>query len=82
MRRRAGWPVLLLLLLAGAVGGTVVGEAVSSSIPVLARSISIGVEPPIGVDLSVLRLTFGFSLRINVLSVLGMVLSIMVYRRL
>lgn len=82
MRRRPGWHILLLLLLAGAVAGTVVGQAAAPSVPFLGESISIGLEPPFVFDSSVLKVTFGFLLRINICSVLGMVFGYIAYRKL
>ena len=40
-----------------------------------------GLETPIVLDLSVLKLTFGLMFKINIASIIGMVLAIFIYKK-
>lgn len=81
MRRRGGWFTVLLVLLAGAVAGSVAGQALAGQAPLLGRSVSVGLQPPVTLDLSVLSLTLGFVLRLNLGAAIGLLLALLVYRR-
>lgn len=78
--RRNGW-VLLLVLLCGIIIGGFVGEVLGNIIPVLNYGYSLGVSPHT-YDLRILKLTFGLSFNINMFSILGIIISIIIYRRL
>ena len=41
-----------------------------------------GLTDPISLDLSVLKITFGLWIKINIASILGMVLAIFIYRKI
>lgn len=78
--RRNGW-VLLLVLLCGIIIGGFIGEVLGNLIPVLKYGYSLGVSPHT-YDLRILKLTFGLSFDINMFSILGIIISIIIYRRL
>ncbi|MBE3518866.1 MAG: DUF4321 domain-containing protein [Firmicutes bacterium] len=70
MRRNSRLWLLVLLLAAGAIVGSIIGEIVGGTWPnlaILARGFRVGVVPPFTLDLNVLTVTFGFSLHLNVL---------------
>ena len=77
-RERSPW-ILLLVLLFGALVGSLVGEVLSAYLPVLGRSVGLGLEPPATLNLFVLTVTFGFRLKANVGSALGILLSLMLW---
>ena len=41
-----------------------------------------GLQTPLVLDLSVLKLTFGLMFKINIASIIGMVLSIFIYKKI
>ena len=75
--------VFLVFLLSGLVIGGLLGK-LASGIPWLwwlSYEQSFGLKSPLVLDLSVLKLTFGFMVNINVASIIGMILAIFIYRK-
>lgn len=73
---------LFLLLLSGIVLGGFIGTLVSG-IPFLSwlnYGQSFGLENPVVLDLGILVLTFGLSIRITVASIIGVLIAILIYR--
>jgi len=73
--------VLLILLLVGAIFGSIIGAALEHVLPILAYGKTIGVDPFM-VDLSILQLTFGLKLSLNLSGIIGLLLAFFIYRRL
>ena len=74
--------ILLLLLLSGIVLGGFIGS-LASSVPFLSWlnfGQSFGLNDPLVLDLGVLIITFGLSIKITLASLIGVVLAIIVYR--
>ncbi len=80
--------VLIVILILGALIGSVIGEVVGALThggylaAILAKGINPGITPPAVLDLKVLTLTLGVTMRINLASVLGIALALLVYRKL
>ena len=76
--------ILLVFLLAGLVVGGLLGKLASSVSWLwwLSYEQQFGLETPIVLDLSVLKLTFGLMFKINIASIIGMVLSIFIYKKI
>jgi len=80
--------VMLAILILGALIGSVIGEVIAALTPdgyvaaIFAKGISPGITPPAILDLKVLTLTLGVTMRINLASVLGIAIALLVYRRL
>jgi hypothetical protein len=80
--------VLFVILILGALIGSVIGEVIAALAPggyveaIFARGINPGIAPPAVLDLKVLTLTLGATMRINLASVLGIVLAVLIYRKL
>ena len=75
--RRRQLAAITLILFLGIVVGTVVGEVIGIMLPegktvrdvfVNSKSFHVG---PIHIDLAVFSFTFGFSLKVNLMSVIG-----------
>lgn len=79
-RDRNPW-LLLLLLLVGLVIGGVIGDIFRDSIKWLGYSKSIGISPTT-LDLNVIKLTFGFTMSINLASIIGIVIALLIFSRL
>ena len=75
--------ILLVFLLAGLVVGGLLGRLASSVSWLwwLSYEQQFGLETPIVLDLSVLKLTFGLMFKINIASIIGMVLAIFIYKK-
>ena len=76
--------ILLVFLLAGLVIGGLLGK-LASGVPWLwwlSYEQEFGLESPIVLDLSVVTLTFGLMFKINVASIIGMILSIFIYKKI
>ncbi len=75
--------ILLVFILSGLVIGGLLGKLASniSWLWWLSFEESFGLQDPLVLDLSVLKLTFGLAFRINVASIIGMVLAIFIYRK-
>ena len=76
--------LLLVFLLAGLVIGGLLGKLASnvSWLWWLSYEQEFGLESPIVLDLNVLKLTFGLMLKINVASIIGMIMSIFIYKKI
>jgi len=83
-----GLGLVLLIVTAGLVLGSLLGELVASLLPtglihdLLTRGPQIGLTPPATLDLRFVALTFGMMLKVNVVAVFGVVLAAFALRRL
>jgi hypothetical protein len=88
MAARRGLGLMVLIVAAGLVIGSLLGELVGGLLPaglvhdLLTRGPQIGLTPPATVDLRFAALTFGMMLKVNVVGVLGVVLAAFALRRL
>ena len=88
MAASRGLGLILLIVVAGLVIGSLLGELVASFLPngmihdLLTRGPQIGLSPPATVDLRVMALTFGMMLKVNVVGLLGVVVAAFALRRL
>ncbi len=73
---------LFLLLLSGIVLGGFIGDIVAGipGFSWLAYGQSFGLTSPIVLDLGILVLTFGLSIKITIASIIGVLLAILIYR--
>ena len=76
--------ILLVFLLAGLVVGGLLGRLASSVSWLwwLSYEQEFGLQTPLVLDLSVLKLTFGLMFKINIASIIGMILSIFIYKKI
>lgn len=83
MRSKNGW-VLLIMLLSGIVLGGFLGMLTQnvSGLGWLDYGRSFGLESPLVLDLGLLVLTFGLTIHISIASIIGVVLAIIIYRKL
>ena len=82
-----GYGVLILFVITGAVLGGILGEiimdipALSSIATYLVHQYAILDLSPIMINLYVIKLSFGFALHPNLISILGVVLAIFLFKR-
>ena len=75
--------ILLVFLLSGLVIGGLLGELASKVdwLWWLSYGEEFGLAEPVALDLSVLKITFGCMIRINISSIIGMAIAIFIYRK-
>ena len=76
--------ILLVFILWGIVVGGLLGELASKVewLWWLSYGQSFGLSQPITVDLSVIQLTFGLTFKINISSIIGMILAVFIYKKM
>lgn len=81
MRSKNSW-VLLLMILSGIVLGGFIGE-MAEGIPFLSWlnfGESFGLKDPLVLNLGILVITFGLTIRITMASIIGVIIAVLVYR--
>ena len=75
--------ILMIFILSGIVIGGLLGGLASNIdwLWWLSYSQSFGLENPIVLDLSVIKITFAFMFKISISSIIGMVLAIFIYKK-
>ena len=82
-----GFFVWLLFFLAGAIIGGLLGEAIAGSsalgglAPYLTKKHLIFDMPPASINLFIAQIKFGFTLQPNLISVIGVVVAMFLFRR-
>ncbi|MBE5941392.1 MAG: DUF4321 domain-containing protein [Lachnospiraceae bacterium] len=79
--RKNNW-VLVIILLCGIVLGGYIGT-LASKVPFLtwlSYGNTFGLTSPVVLDLGILVLTFGLTIHINLASIIGLIIGIIVYR--
>lgn len=81
MKNKNAW-ILLLLLLTGIVLGGFVGELTDgiAGLSWLNFGQAFGLSEPLVLNLGILVITFGFSIRITMASIIGVIIAILTYR--
>ena len=83
-----GAGLVLLVIIAGLVVGSLLGELLGSLLPsglaqdLIAKGPTIGLTPPASLDLRFLALTFGLSLKVNLVGIVGIVIAALTLRKL
>ena len=82
VRDKSIW-ILIVFILSGLVIGGLLGELAGQFdfLWWLAYGQSFGLESPLSLDLSIVKITFGFMLNINIASIIGMAIGIFIYRK-
>ena len=76
--------ILLVFILSGLVVGGLLGELAAKVdwLWWLSYSQSFGLENPIVLDLSVVKITFALMFRISISSIIGLILDIFIYKKM
>ena len=82
-RDKSFW-ILLIFILSGLVIGGLLGDLAANvnGLWWLSFGQEFGLESPFILDLSILSITFSFSIKINIASIIGMALAIFIYRKI
>ncbi len=84
MKKSRSTTALLILLLCGVVLGGFIGTLASGigALSWLDYGQTFGLTNPLMLDLGVMSITFGLTIRISIASILGVVIAILIYRLL
>ena len=76
--------ILILFILCGLVIGGLLGELASKVdfLWWLSYGEEFGLEEPIVLNLQVITITFGLMFKINISSIIGMILAIFIYKKI
>ena len=76
--------ILVLFILSGLVIGGLLGELAGNIdfLWWLGYGESFGLSSPIVLNLNVLQITFGLTFKINIASILGVIIAIVIYRKI
>lgn len=80
-RNSKGMGYLLLILLTGAIIGGIAGDILGNYLAAFEPDWVIGMTKPVELDLYLIKLTLGLTLRLNLGSIIGMLLSLIGYMR-
>lgn len=83
IRDKGIW-ILMIFILSGLVIGGLLGNLASEVdfLWWLGYGESFGLESPVELDLNIIRLTFSVSFKINIASIIGLVLAIFIYKKI
>lgn len=75
--------ILMLFILSGLVIGGLLGELAGQVdfLWWLSYGQSFGLSSPIQLDLNILTISFGLMFKINIASIIGLIIAILVYRK-
>lgn len=76
--------ILLIFILSGLVVGGLIGELTQSIdwLWWLSFGQEFGLSNPIELNLSIVTITFGLMFKINIASIIGMVIAIFIYKKM
>lgn len=76
--------ILLLFILSGIVVGGLLGSLAAhvDFLSWLSYGEEFGLANPIELDLSVIKITFGLMFKINIASIVGIILAIFIYKKI
>jgi hypothetical protein len=77
-----GLGFLIVLLIIGGLIGSLLGLALGNVWPVMNQTLPVIGFEPVTIDLSIIILTFGFTLQLNVASTIGLLLAFIIYFKL
>lgn len=75
--------ILLVFILSGLVVGGLLGDLAGKVdfLWWLSYGQDFGLSSPIELDLSIVQISFGLMFRINIASIIGMIIAILIYRK-
>ena len=76
--------ILILFILCGIVVGGLLGQLASQVdfLWWLSYGQSFGLSAPIELDLNIVQISFGLMFKINVASILGMIIAVFIYKKI
>lgn len=82
MKEKNIW-ILLIFILSGLVVGGLLGDLAGKVdfLWWLGYGESFGLTSPLELDLSIIKLTFGITFKINISSIIGLILAVFIYKK-
>ncbi|KRQ88138.1 hypothetical protein ABG79_00308 [Caloramator mitchellensis] len=80
-----GYGYLFILMLIFGLAGGIIGEILGNSVNTLyflKRDFVLGISKPLSVDLKLIAITFGILFKVNILSVVGLILGFIIYKKM
>lgn len=76
--------ILILFILSGLVIGGLIGELASKVdfLWWLSYGQSFGLSSPLELDLNIVKLTFGLMFKINIASIIGVIIAVIIYHKM
>lgn len=74
------WFIIFLGAVCGSLAGDILGNNLSS-LSFLKNSYAIGMSTPVVLNLKVMDITLGLNFNINIMTIIGIILAIILYRR-
>lgn len=74
----------IFVILLGGICGTILGDLIGtrfSNFVFLKSAYTIGTSKPLILDLKIMSLTLGVSFNINIMTIIGIILAILLYRK-
>lgn len=76
--------LLILLIILGGILGTFLGDILGSKIPglnFLKTLYTIGTTSPLLIDIKIFTLTLGVNIKLNIMTIICIILAIIIYRK-
>lgn len=83
MKEKNMW-ILLIFILSGLVVGGLLGE-IAGKVDFLwwlGYGESFGLTSPLELDLSIIKITFALAFKINIASIIGLILAVFIYKKI
>ena len=74
----------VFFILTGAISGSLIGDLLGNNVGALKflkSTYTIGTSNPMLIDFKVFAVTFGINFNINIMSIIGIILAIILYRK-
>ena len=85
--RKSPWLLLACVLIGGLFGG-LLGEILTAVAPpgviqnIFSQALHPGLSPPVTIDLWLLKFTIGFTIKMNLLTFIGIIFGVFVYKQI
>jgi hypothetical protein len=85
--RKSPWILVTCVLVGGLLGG-LLGEILTAITPtgviqnIFTQAVHPGLAPPVTIDLWLLKFTVGFTIKMNLLAFIGIILGVLVYKQI
>lgn len=76
--------LMILIIFVGLISGSFLGDLLVNQFPsaeLFKQKYTIGTSTPFLLDLKVIAMTFGIKINLNVMSIIGVIVSIILYRK-